>query len=105
MRRELSHNEFEERIPKLPEHEQEFEDVLTTEQYEENGVILQKSVIKHQRVEEKFKDYKASDFSMHNLIAIGADKGLKEIKTQPSVDQMQEEMNNYAEQLNNIPNE
>lgn len=105
MKRELSHKEFEEREPQLPEHEQEFEDLLITEQYEENGVILQKSVLKHQRVEEKFKDYRVSDFSMHNLIAIGADKGLKEIKQQPSVDQFEEQLNNYSESLNSINNE
>lgn len=105
MLKELSHKECLERKIYAPVFEPEYEEVLEDEQVEQNGIILTQKVVKRRRVEEKFQDYKVSDFNIHNMIAIGADKGLKEIIPQPSIDQFEMEMNNYANNVNSIENE
>lgn len=55
----------------------------------ENNVILHKSVVKQIDPVERMSNYKASDFSLHNLIAIGADKGLKEVFIEPTPEMME----------------
>lgn len=73
---------------------------IDTEETIENNVMLLKSVVREIDPVERMKNYKASDFSLHNLIAIGADKGLREIRVEPSVDMME----NSARQFNEISN-
>lgn len=105
MLHELSHKQCLERKINAPVFEPEYEEVFEDEQVEHNGIILTQKVAKRRRVDEKFEDYRVSDFNLHNMIAIGADKGLKEITPQPSIEQFEQEMNNYANNVNSIENE
>lgn len=102
---ELSHKECLERRYEAPIIEPEYEQVHEKEQIEQDGIILQQDVVRYRLVEEKFQDFRASDFNLHNMIAIGADKGLKEITPVPSIDQFEMEMKQFSNNLNSIENE
>lgn len=102
MYNEISHKkrmEQEYQYPTVPLLSPEME--IGEEEVIENDVIMHKSVVREIDPVERMKNYKASDFSLHNLIAIGADKGLKEIYVEPTPEMMEKAANIYS-QLHNI---
>lgn len=70
----------------------------------ENNVVLHKSVIREIDPVERMKNYKASDFSLHNLIAIGADKGLREVFIEPTPEMMEKAAYQFSELQKLTPN-